>query len=396
MQNGQMDLPLEKPTDTSFGRSRYLRWIDSFTHGHPCAKVMLEHLINDPRFKEIDGAALSTGTGGYRLQAEALSSWWLWRANATGIEQANRELNQFLDSDDTEILHVLWVYGVTSDKPIQLQNGICLMPGIEMPDSHEKEKFIEDTTFSQPGKPNPISALTKINRRPKLMSDRPNPKLAQASMKIERDLYNTAYLMNALPLVCCMPAFSTTYSPEGVPLGPFGGSGGGHQILDTIPYSQTRMRDDDTNILSELFNKFENFSPQMQERFIRALSRLAQAKGRVNAFDAALDLGISLEMLLLDEKNEAQEISLRFRLRGSWLLGKNEEERQELFKTLGKIYACRSEVAHSGTSKTLKNLELKEQSEMLEHHMMVASQIAQKLLLKDTLVPWDDLILGRS
>lgn len=86
----------------------------------------------------------------------------------------------------------------------------------------------------------------------------------------------------------------------------------------------------------------------------RKVQRLAQAKSRLDVEDAALDLGVALEMVLLDGK--VDQLSLAFRTRGAWLLGETPHERNEIFEALKRLYNLRSEVAHTGRSRTLEKM----------------------------------------
>jgi hypothetical protein len=74
------------------------------------------------------------------------------------------------------------------------------------------------------------------------------------------------------------------------------------------------------------------------------LSRPSQAKQRDQIEDKILDLGISLEMALLEDNKNNDQLSLSFGLRGSWLIAADYEERQLIYRQLREMYDFRSQV----------------------------------------------------
>ena len=106
-----------------------------------------------------------------------------------------------------------------------------------------------------------------------------------------------------------------------------------------------------------------------------------------------LDLGIALEMLLLDENKTAQQLSLMFKLRGSWLLGANAHERHQRWKLLEEIYNARSSVAHTGALHGSKPQQLQNSRERLPAYLSLAEEVARKVVLGGR-PDWRNLILG--
>jgi hypothetical protein len=129
----------------------------------------------------------------------------------------------------------------------------------------------------------------------------------------------------------------------------------------------------------------------------RALYRFAQAKGRSDRGDQALDLGIALEMLLLNSEHKGQELpgqlNLHFRLRGAWFLAKDASERIELYKIFGRIYALRSQLAHNGFSKDLEEIEYQDSEKMTLSHISTAERLIQKLIIEGQPDNWANVIL---
>ena len=125
------------------------------------------------------------------------------------------------------------------------------------------------------------------------------------------------------------------------------------------------------------------------------MNRLAQAKGRAQIEDKILDLGIALEMLLLDDNRNADQLSLSFRLRGSWLLGSSAEDRLAKYQQFRDIYTYRSQVAHTGILCGGDSQEIKQVQESFLTYQSLAEDICKALILKDK-PDWSKLVLAAS
>jgi len=80
------------------------------------------------------------------------------------------------------------------------------------------------------------------------------------------------------------------------------------------------------------------------------LERLNQAKRSIELVDLAIDLGIALESLFLQEKCTDVQLALTFRLRAAWFLSGNDRDlRRENFDLFGRLYKWRSKAIHEGT-----------------------------------------------
>ena len=53
-------------------------------------------------------------------------------------------LDSFLNSEKISVLNTLWVLGIEVDEPIILDDGYAIKPITEMPDSREKEYFLQN------------------------------------------------------------------------------------------------------------------------------------------------------------------------------------------------------------------------------------------------------------
>jgi Apea-like HEPN len=372
----------------------------------PVGKAIMSRLESDERVCKLLGKMLSNGMGGSRLSdATRLAQWYLWRANLVGDERTEKELEDFLNAEHIVAIATLWIYGLGSAQPTKVTDSIQLLSIESIQDSPEKEEFLRSN--SQLGKnatpPAPAAALTKEYLVSKIVPDRLESSFelhSQSTAQVHAELFAIATVLNCLPGVCCVPGYSTSYLPPSVPAGPFSGSGGGTPIFDVLPHRRSEFRSGQETLATALLRSYEAKPPQIKDRLQRAMFRLAQAKGRLDDGDKALDLGIALEMLLLNSEHNGQELpgqlNLHFRLRGSWLIGIDATERRSIYRALGKLYAFRSQIAHNGHSDELMKMDYTERQAALTNLIGIAERIFQKILLVGVPRDWASLILGNA
>lgn len=377
-----------------------LGWFRNAAATHPLGQQIGTSLQADKRFVEMSKHLLNTGNGGSPIKLHDFVSWYLYRANEVGTPQASKELNSFLDSDTILLDQALWLYGVSAKDRFSIADKIDFVPLTHMPESQEKDDFhqasISNHTYSMPP---PRVALVKRIAVPKTFSPSTNLDAHKAiTFTTQTELEEIATVLNCVAGVSCMPGCSAIYFAASTPPGPFLAGGWGAPILDMLPLRQSHIAADQAKIISELAARFSSLSPVAKTRFSAALHRLGQAKGRLDAGEKSLDLGIALEMLLLNEKHDGAELpgqlNLHFRIRGAWLIGNDAERRQEIYKTLGKIYSLRSKIAHNGYSNQLMKMSPKDRDALLAKHTALTEEIVRTLILKGEPKNWAALTLG--
>ncbi|WP_296499703.1 HEPN domain-containing protein [Rhodoferax sp.] len=189
-----------------------------------------------------------------------------------------------------------------------------------------------------------------------------------------------------------MPRFQTAYRPATTPIGYFGGYGGGAPMFDVSTLALSKISAALAPTIDEMFSHFQAKSESEKDRLQLILSRLSQAKRRFQIEDQMLDVGIALEMILLDD-NEKDQLSLQFRLRGSWLIGQSSQDRLENWNLLQEIYNARSSVAHTGMLYKNNPLKIQKIREALPKYLNLAESILRKIIVSGTPV-WRDLVLG--
>lgn len=358
---------------------------------------LLAALQEDERVKSLEGKMLSTGSRATRFDIKTLAMWFLWAINEYGQAEAEKNLNSFLDAKTIPIINTLWVLGIELNKTIALENGFQIVPIEEMPDSREKEQYLKHdfhNTFPH-SVPKPKAAIIYVCDVAKTLDGND----LSDEMNRNKDFWNSSqYLheislaLNALDDISCIPYFSTSYSLPNMPIGLFAGSGGGSPIHDVFGYKTSNLAENIVKDINALMIAFNKLSPNNKSRLGRILSRLSQAKRREQIEDKILDLGIALEMSLLEDNKSNDQLSLSFRLRGSWLLGKNKEERRRIFRQLKDLYVYRSQVAHSGILCGNDQEEINSIRGRFKEYSLLAEKTIRHLMLHGS-PDWTALIL---
>lgn len=89
---------------------------------------------------------------------------------------------------------------------------------------------------------------------------------------------------------------------------------------------------------------------------VRAIERLASARGRSDQVEKVADLGVCLEMLLMhDGSGDNSEITFKIAQRAAWLLGRDAADRSRIFSLVRDAYKLRSAAVHTGSLKEPKS-----------------------------------------
>lgn len=379
------------PAYTDLLRSAVLA--KEFAKHNDQAAALLSELDSDPRIAGLNALMISTGINACIFDKSRFALWYLWCANEFGPQAAKSYLSHWLDADQVEAVHALWVYGLDLDEDIPLANGYCISPAAQLPDSDHKEQALQ-FRIPTPGQvvSFPTAAVTK-NHPVKKTCDASLDSDLDGVQKVHQRLHDIAAVLNAMPGVSCTPAFSSSYSLPSNPYGPFAGSGSGTFIYDVVGRRETKITHGLRDDLLAALGDFDQLTDKERQRFRQILSRLSQGKRRLQIEDKILDLGIALEMLLLRDNPNREQLALTFRLRGAWLVSDTQEERIKNYKRLKDIYSYRSQVAHSGLLEDGKW----ERIEQVRQHFPEYEALGEKIcrrLLRGPSVDWEDIILG--
>lgn len=394
MASGHLDLPIYEFKLRPDLLGSYFAYLSDFRTEAlrlPSARERLAKLEVDPRVAELSKKLVSSGQYGVGFNLDSLISWWTWRANIVGEQQADSEIEDFLANDEIDFSLETWVSGIRLENTIEIDRNLRLVPTIEMQDSTEKERALSSMEYKIPGagyrSSSSGAALVSHFKASKVF----DPEGPGPSLNLTDRHTAIALLLNTLPDTRCISVYQTSRSQEHCPFGSFGGSAGTfstHDVAIQLPSFSAQI---DAQKLRYLESRFFASSQKIQTLILRALERFALAKGRSENSDRALDLGIALEMVLLsDMRNEGSfpgQWHVQFRSRGAWLIGNSYLDRKRFYKTLGEIYSARSQVAHTGTVAS-------ELTEKFTEHVALAEMVFSKFITANQPIDWPKLILG--
>ncbi len=333
--------------------------------------------------QSLNGATITRVPSSGSFDIDVLACWFIWRINLVGYQQAEAELNTYLNSTEIDTVHALWILGIELENTVELSNGIKIIPINEMPNSDFKEKFLQNRLRRDLFRlPSPRCAIVINSTQNKLGK-------IQKDHSVYEKINAIALLLNLISNASCLPYLNTVGVAEHTPIGLFGGTGGSSSIGDVIGNKTQQLTQSDFDEINDIFKSFLGLSEKEQSRFRTIIKRISQAKRRSSIEDKILDLVISLEMMLL-ENNDKSQLKLQFRLRGSLLISTTDIEKTNSFATLGKLYDYRSSVAHSGM---LKEQDKASITKGFPEFFNLTETICKTLILNGK-PDWNKLVLG--
>jgi hypothetical protein len=114
--------------------------------------------------------------------------------------------------------------------------------------------------------------------------------------------------------------------------------------------TQKALAPADLDRVRDLYLRFTGLPQNMRQHLRVPLGRLNRALRRIDVTNFAIELGIALEALLLNDLDDDRgELTFRLRTRGARLLGETFEERVLTSRILRDVYKLRSIAVHTGT-----------------------------------------------
>ncbi len=145
-----------------------------------------------------------------------------------------------------------------------------------------------------------------------------------------------------------------------------------------------------------LYRVLVKLDSNVREKLQIPIDRWIKSKAEWNPVEKIIDMGIAFESLYLSEGTREQ-LTLQFRLRASWYLGKDKEHRKRLMDEFKAIYDWRSAVVHTGKlpNKTKKTpFTPDEVTEFITKAQNLCRDSILKILEDGKFPDWNDLILG--
>ncbi|MCB4762975.1 MAG: hypothetical protein LGB78_03590 [Sulfurovum sp.] len=297
------------------------------------------------------------------------------------------DLNKYLDQGEVETMYTFWVLGIEVEETIELLDDVKIIPIKDMPDSTYKEDFLQSepklTPYVLPC-PKCAIVITAIGEKSDNL-DKDITNIRDSFLKIDK----ISCLLNLIGNTSCLPCLQTR-EVSGSLFSEHGSSSPPYDVLGNNNMT-TKLSKENIKEVEKLFKKLSDLNDKEQSRFVTIINRIRQAKRHSSIEDKILDLGIAVEMMLLED-NDKSQLKLQFRLRGSLLIAKDNNNKEEYFKDFGELYDYRSSVAHSGMLKDSERKNIKK-NESLKKYFNLAEEVCKTLILEGK-PNWNKLILG--
>jgi len=168
-------------------------------------------------------------------------------------------------------------------------------------------------------------------------------------------------------------------------------------VLPNEPVSLNRISKTQIPKIKRRYEILTSLDSEIREKLQIPIDRWIKSKANKDPVDKIIDLGIALESLYLSEGTREQ-LTLQFRLRASWHLGKDKEHRKRVMDEFKAIYDLRSQAVHSGTVPDKVKIRTGEEriatSEFIPKAQDLCQQSIMKILEDGEFPDWNNLILG--
>lgn len=326
----------------------------------PACHNLLEVLREDPTGSELEGKFVGTSAGAWLVEWDELPErfiheYWLRNRSleydSTSFTDVYETLESFIYDDELPRTLTTPVQNFDSDADF-LNFGHGLNARLITPAIYES-LYLRGGTFRSEYRIEYRGMrswlLTITTREKKLV--RGQHERATINENLWKKPYRLAEsLMKALR-ICKNGAPAFRFVDEYTPWAVHGG-----QAYPGLTFPKS----DKLILLASEIAEFNNFFDLVQRvdpekaRFLRvAIDRFSNAMDRISPEDSVIDLSICLEALLLSglgNEEDRGNLSYRFALHGARLLGRDLDERKQLYRKLKNVYGVRSRIVHGAGS----------------------------------------------
>jgi hypothetical protein len=304
---------------------------------------LLEVLRRQPDLAIFDGALQCIGNSGQSASLSDLAAWLVRRAQDVGVERAASDLDVYISQPDFEGLEVVAVGGIRVPGRVTLYGDTEILPFEQLPMS-----LNADTTSGlgrSGGKPHVVLCA------PRRFVKHHGHDASQLTADVSRsqELVDLCAIITLTGPHSATPIGHWTQAAPQVPLGDLGS----FLSLYREPYHaflSPMLTTDQLHDAGELYAAFsQRLKIDAQEHLRVALDRFNRAKSRSRPVDSAIELGIALESLFLnDMTGDRGELNFRLRTRVARLLQSELEARRDVSGLVGYLYEIRSQAVHTG------------------------------------------------
>lgn len=359
---------------------------DGPTKSDPRLMTLLSLLRAEPEFEPFDGYMQVLANSASRVEYGTLALWLLTRAQEVGASQAILDLDRYLAADQLPCTYTFALAGIKLPSPCSLGSGIELVPWDSLQASKQKHSIYGKFFMGSP--PHlPTAALLRPVTLPKFHVREPDFKVHGSDLPHE-ELLDALLCSGLIGPVAPYLLASWLEPPEWAPV-----LHGGYMMPPREGLSRIReWPAGGCERACQLIAAFGMLPKADKARLRLAMQRLNSAMRRLTPVDAAIDLGIVLEILFLhDIKGERPELTFRLRVRAARYLEADPQERHRVFNLLNDLYKARSAAVHTGhVPEKVKGVPVKD---LLDQGFILAATALGHLISNGD-PEWDQVILS--
>lgn len=295
-----------------------------------------------------------------------LVGYFLQSAENDGAEKTADNIEKYLNADKLNGLVVLSLCGICPDEPISINEKVKLIPYINLPDSYYKAVFnitAVGDDFSSPHFPkefmkmreNPIGrSFYDTQMRPtaaitySLIASKEELVKVEDYVKIRRDLINVCRSLAIIEKSAATPIAIWWQADDWIKCWPGSQGSTSLEIFDLINRNNVMLKNGEIGEkIMEVCSTFLALKDDDQEKLYIPLSRLNNAIIRKDYIDKAVELGIAIESIFINDNN-TEEVAKKIRTRAKKLLAEktNLFKAKEIKNLFCNLYDYRSRVVH--------------------------------------------------
>jgi len=377
-------------------------------------KAILKNLFdNDEDLKKICFSYVVHPNGCFPIDQEQLIEALLFTSVVKGYEKTLQFLRKIIDERTIDIAYVAVIAGLELEKEFYFKHSKFLSFN-ELPDSPYKEIYSslldkEHGWGLESSLPSPSSALLSLTNYGKVI---PTDTVEHSGMRVPvapknidnqiprslaQEEHNEIILSLALTDGTPVHIGGWFYVEDGILLKSL--SGVYNFSLHNLdkPRSESKITQTD---IENIVLPFLELDKSIKDKLLIPLTRLNQAKRPRLQVDKAIDIGIALEALLLNDRSHKEQIAYTFRLRGAWFLGTDSQSRKILIQVFLAIYNYRSQAVHSGKLDNKVKISSNDTSyfintnDFLDIGIDICKLVIEQIVINKCFPNWDELVLG--
>lgn len=312
---------------------------------YPSVSYLLDALRANPALDVFNGRLHRVANRGMQVEIENLAIWLIRRGSIVGSTRAVAGLQKYLRLSEIPFSMAFGLTGINIDHQCNLGHGIKLVPWEKFPDTSHKDLIYSTFSRSVGFKwPSAVILQEKIL---------PVPHIAE-KLRQDSGPYTPIDDSELRDVILCIGAVGPFATEELVtwleppPWAPVIGQYLNISIPEGLPRNDV-WKAEHCKPLLDLFKKFRTLVPKEKDALRLPMQRLNMAMRRNSKVDSAVDLGIALESLFLNNASDTRgELTFKLQLRVARYIEKTQEKRADIFQLMGDLYNLRSKAVHTG------------------------------------------------